>query len=240
MDAAEASKDAKESALSACEEELSDAKTAKKDTEDDLAADTATLEETEKSCRLKTNEYNERSKTREGEIEAIKIAIKILSKVADVRHEPSDNPVPPPSPVSLLQVSKDSADPKMKALELLRSTAKVTHAKALERLAQEIQAHLTGPFDEINAMVQKMIFRLMSEQKDEDDHKNWCDKELEKTNEMIENKEEKIEDLTTKLEEAEADVQDLVEQIAAAEAFIAEIDAHVKESTDIRNEGKKE
>ena len=29
------------------------------------------LEETEKSCRLKTNEWNERSKTREGEIEAI-------------------------------------------------------------------------------------------------------------------------------------------------------------------------
>merc|ERR1719191_2055606 len=94
--------------------------------------------------------------------------------------------------------------------------------------------------DEINQMVQKMIFRLMSEQKDEDDHKNWCDKELEKTHEMIENKEEKIEDLTMKLEEAEADVQDLVEQIKEAEAMIAEIDAHVAESTEIREEGKSE
>merc|ERR1719191_2309994 len=94
--------------------------------------------------------------------------------------------------------------------------------------------------DEINQMVQKMIFRLMSEQKDEDDHKNWCDKELEKTDTMIENKEEKIEDLETKLEEAKADVQDLTEQIADAEAFIAEIDAHVKESTEIREEGKSE
>merc|ERR1719389_314479 len=118
--------------------------------------------------------------------------------------------------------------------------AKVTHAKALERLAQEIQAHLTGPFDEINAMVQKMIFRLMSEQKDEDDHKNWCDKELEKTDTMIENKEDKIEDLTAKIEEAEADVQELTQQIKDAEAMIAEIDEHVKESTDIRNEGKSE
>merc|ERR1719482_238495 len=154
MDAAEDSKDAKESALSSANEELSDAKAAKADTEEDLEADSATLSETEKSCRLKTNEWNERSKTREGEIEAIHVAIKILSKVADVRHEPSDNPVPPPSPVMLLQVSKDSADPKMKAIDLLRTTAKITHAKALERLAQEIQAHLTGPFDEINAMIQ--------------------------------------------------------------------------------------
>merc|ERR1719387_2579215 len=89
-------------------------------------------------------------------------------------------------------------------------------------------------------MVQKMIFRLMSEQKDEDDHENWCDKELEKTDTMIENKEEKIESLTLKLEEAKADVADLAQQIKAAEAMISEIDAHVKESTDIRNEGKKE
>merc|ERR1719387_471067 len=89
-------------------------------------------------------------------------------------------------------------------------------------------------------MVQKMIFRLMSEQKDEDDHKNWCDKELEKTDTMIENKEEKIESLNLKLEEAKADVADLAQEIKAAEKMISEIDAHVEESTDIRNEGKSE
>merc|ERR1719265_3037863 len=57
---------------------------------------------------------------------------------------------------------------------------------------------------------------------------------------MIENKEEKIETLNTKLEEAKADVQDLAEEIKAAQTMLSEIDAHVKESTDIRNEGKKE
>merc|ERR1719316_1922059 len=57
---------------------------------------------------------------------------------------------------------------------------------------------------------------------------------------MIENKEDKIETLTTKIKEAKADVQDLAEQIKQAEAMISEIDAHVKESTEIRNEGKSE
>merc|ERR1719197_1158522 len=57
---------------------------------------------------------------------------------------------------------------------------------------------------------------------------------------MIENKEEKIDTLATKIEEAKADVQDLAEDIKQAEAMIAEIDAHVKESTEIRNEGKSE
>merc|ERR1719379_2175602 len=233
IDAADDSKTAKELALSNCQEELADAKSEKADTEADLEADTATLEETEKSCRVKTNEWNERSKTRAHEIEAIEAAIGILEKVTEVRTENHGRDF------SFLQVS-ESKDPKMKAVNLLRSVAKVTHAKALERLAQQIQAHLTGPFDEINQMVQKMIFRLMSEQKDEDDHKNWCDLELEKTNAMKDNKEDKIEKLEANLQEAKADVQDLAEEIKAAETMISEIDAHVKESTDIRNEGKSE
>merc|ERR1719224_101430 len=57
---------------------------------------------------------------------------------------------------------------------------------------------------------------------------------------MIENKEDKIETLTTKIEEAKADVMDLAEDIKQAETMISEIDAHVKESTDIRTEGKSE
>merc|ERR1719389_130540 len=118
--------------------------------------------------------------------------------------------------------------------------AKVTHAKALERLAQEISVHMNAPFDEINQMVQKMIFRLMAEQKDEDDHKNWCDQELEKTETMIEHKEDKIKDLTTKIDEMKADVMDLTEDITSASDMVAEIEAHMEKSTELRNEGKAE
>merc|ERR1719436_7470 len=64
-------------------------------------------------------------------------------------------------------------DPKARAIQLLRESARQTHSKALERLAQQISAHLTGPFDEVNNMIEKMIFRLNQEQKDEDDHRNW-------------------------------------------------------------------
>merc|ERR1712060_1009054 len=90
---------------------------------------------------------------------------------------------------SLLEVSKN---PKVRAVELLRQSAQETHSKALERLAQEISAHLTGPFDEVNNMIEKMIFRLMQEQKDEDDHKHWCDLELNKTDESISDKDAKM------------------------------------------------
>merc|ERR1719240_1425967 len=117
----------------------------------------------------------------------------------------------------------------MRAVNFLRAEARVTHSKALERLAQEVAAHLTGPFDEVNNMVQKMIFRLMAEQKDEDDHKNWCDLELEKTNSSKINKEDKIESLTAKIDDAKATVEKLVQEIKEAQEMIAAINAHVQE-----------
>merc|ERR1719327_2101636 len=85
-----------------------------------------------------------------------------------------------------------------------------------------------------------MIFRLMAEQKDEDDHKNWCDLELEKTNTSKINKEDKIEELTAKIDAATAKVQKLAEDIKEATAMVSAIDAHVAKATEIREIGKKE
>ena len=74
------------------------------------------------------------------------------------------------SAVSFLQVR----DPRVKAVNLLREAAREAHSKSLQKLAQEISTY-DGPFDKIKAMIEKMIFRLMGEQKDEDEHKLWCE-----------------------------------------------------------------
>ena len=59
---------------------------------------------------------------------------------------------------------------------MLKMEETKVNSKALQRLAQAIAAY-EGPFDKINQVIQKMILRLMTEQKDEDDHKDWCDPE---------------------------------------------------------------
>merc|ERR1719240_722593 len=59
-----------------------------------------------------------------------------------------------------------------------------------------------------------MIFRLMSEQKDEDDHKNWCDLETEKSTESKDDKDEKIEMFKKKISEHDAAIKLLVKKIA--------------------------
>merc|ERR1719160_1447419 len=168
-------------------------------------------------------------------------AIKILAKSAGVRTEAPSNPIPPASPVSFLQLNGvRTNDPKMKAVVLLKDAAKDTNSRALERLAVEVAAHLTGPFDQVNNMIEKMIFRLMDEQKKEDEHKLWCDQEIEKTETMKEDKEEKIKDLKAEIKVENAAVQTLTEEISEAEKMISDIVAFMKEATEIRETGKKE
>jgi DNA repair exonuclease SbcCD ATPase subunit len=125
-------------------------------------------------------------------------------------------------------------------VKILIAEAQKTHSKALRRLAQQITAHLAGPFDDINQMIQKMIFRLMAEQKDEDDHKNWCDMELEKSTESKEDKEDKKEELENKIAEATATIQELTEEVTTLTDEISEIVASIKEATETRNTDKAE
>merc|ERR1719321_2281886 len=176
------------------------------ETEKALSGDTATLEQTDKECKTVTGEWEERSGIREGEIKAMDMAVKILSKVTGVRN-PDTHEIPKKALMEATsRVDQDTAsyeakmagisflqleDPKTKAVNLLRRAATQAHSKALQKLAQEISSY-DGPFDKIKQMIQKMIFRLMSEQKDEDDHKNWCDMETEKSTESKEDKDEKV------------------------------------------------
>jgi hypothetical protein len=243
LKAANKSKDKKEKELGATKRDIEDAEKAKKSTESDLKDDSASLSDTEDSCRTKSSEWDARSKTRTLEIEAMDQAIKILAKSTGVRTEAPGNPVPPPSPVTLIQLSQVRAlvnDPKMKAVALLKETAQDTHSRALERLAVEVAAHLNGPFDQVNNMIEKMIFRLMDEQKQEDEHKLWCDQEIKKTETMKEDKEQKIKDLKAEIKVEDGEVAELTKEITAAEEMLSDIRTFVGEATEIRNTGKKE
>jgi len=243
IDAAKKSKGKKEKELGNTEKALKQAESDLKNENDDLDADSASLSKTDESCATKADEWAARSKTRTLEGEAMDEAIKILGKATGVRTEAPGNPVPPASPVALFQVIQNrrpASDPKMKAVALLRAAAKDAHSRALEQLAVEVSAHLNGPFDAVNNMIQKMIFRLMDEQKQEDEHKLWCDQEIEKTNTMKEDKEDKIKELNADIKSEKAAVAKLTEEIKNADKMVSDITSFVKEATEIRNTGKKE
>merc|ERR1719163_955886 len=127
---------------------------------------------------------------------------------------------------SFLQV-----DPPMrKAMALLRKAAGSAHSKALAKLATQIETY-DGPFDKIKQMIEKMVFRLMAEQKDEDDHKLWCDDELAKATESKEEKTEKVDLLKLKTREMDSSIKVLARKVSENDEKTAEINDYIKQET---------
>merc|ERR1719346_543669 len=213
----------------------------RRDTQNDLDADKNTLESTRQSCDQKAAEFSERSKVRSAEREAIHTAVGILAKVSGVRTEAPENPALPQPVVfgqlSFLQLPNPEFE---KAVELLRQDAKVTHSKAISQLAAAIAANDEGPFDQAINSIEKMVFHLQNEQREEDDHKNWCDLELEKTNASILDKEDKLDELNGKIDVAETRANLLLREIGEADEEVATIVQHMKEAAEIRETGRDE
>merc|ERR1719231_2165368 len=147
----------------------------------------------------------------------MKEAISILKEVTSVR-TPEDKGVETTFEGTSFIQKVD--DPRAKIVNLLRQAAqkdKKAQLKDLVKLADKIASMSKAPgdtvFAQIKNMIEKMVFRLMKEQKDEDDHKNWCDKELTTTNQTIDDK-------NTKKEELQTSIDSLTAQIASLEADI--------------------
>jgi len=202
-------------------------------------ADQQVLDETKMTCRTRSDEYDRRTKTRAGETAAMAEAIEILEKITGVR-------TPESKGVTLLQLSatKKVADPKAAIVNLLRKAGSKKQTAALSKLADKIaalkQTPGSGTFDQIKNMIEKMVFHLMSEQTDEDNHKNWCDKELETTTMMIEDKNATKEELQASIDQLSAEIESLAAAIEENTKAIAAIDAEVEEQTAIRAEDKAE
>jgi len=219
-----------------------------------LVDDSTSLDNTNKECELKNQEWETRSATRAGEIEAIQMAQKILSKVTGVRN-PDEHEIAQKALIeSRARIQQDTSlikaetgvvsflqvvDPKAKAVNLLREAAKAGHSKALQDLAEQLRTY-EGPFDKVNGMIQKMIFRLMSEQKDEDDHKNWCDLETEKNLESKEDKRGKIEGMTASITQLNAAISLLTEKITENDAKVEQITEYQATEKALREENHKE
>merc|ERR1719240_2596448 len=144
-----------------------------------------------------------------------------------------------------LPAARKDADPAQAIVNLLRKAGSTKQTAALAKLADKIaalrkQTPGSGVFDQIKNMIQKMIFHLASEQKDEDDHKNWCDKELNITEMMIEDKTKTKNALDASINQLEAEIETLTTAIKDNTKSIAASQKSIEEMTSERQEQKAE
>jgi chromosome segregation ATPase len=172
-------------------------------------------------------------------------AIEALEKITGVR-APADKGI---EETTLLQLARKhaDADPAQAIVTLLRKAGSTKQTAALSKLADKIAALTkqkqtpgSGVFDQIKNMIQKMIFHLMSEQKDEDDHKHWCDKELNITEMMIKDKTKAKNALDASINQLSAEVDSLTTAIKDNTKAIAANQKSIEEMTSARQEQKAE
>merc|ERR1719207_481279 len=113
-------------------------------------------------------------------------------------------------------------------------------AKLADKIEKLGQMPGSGTFDQIKNMIEKMIFHLIDEQKNEDEHKHWCDKEITNTELMITEKTEKSEDLDSTITQLAEKIQNLANGITDNQKFIADTEDEITSRTEDRAEDKKE
>merc|ERR1719281_1576497 len=248
IDAAKLSKEAKTQVKGQKGSDLATAESTLKEATAGRDADQTVLDDTKTTCRQRGEEFDERMKTRAGETKAMSEAIEALEKVTGVR-TPEDKGIEASGDLKLLQLGRRDADPALNNIvNLLRKAGSTKQTAALSKLADKIaalrqsagQTPGSGVFDQIKNMIQKMIFHLMSEQKDEDDHKHWCDKELNITEMMIGDKTKTKNALDATINQLTAEIDSLTTAIKDNTKSIAAMQKSIEDATSERQEQKAE
>jgi len=201
-----------------------------------LTEDTEMLSSLKTSCATKTKEYEERSKTRTQEIQAISETVKILND--DDALELFKKTLPGPAePAVFLQVS-------MRA----KSKAKVRQARSfLKNMMYQDPRHSgnyrmmlsqmknrKGGFEKILGMIDNMVEILGKEQEDDDSQKEFCIAEVDKTEDEIKLLEGNVADVDSIIAEKADAIQGISQEIAAVKNGIKELDKSVAAVTEQR------
>jgi len=193
-----------------------------------LIEDKKFLSELEKDCGTKEEEWNTRCKIRAEELLAIGDTIKILND--DDALDLFKKTLPSPS---LLQTQTTSGAVKQRVWRILKGSSGDTRvgliALALRSTSQSV-------FDKVIGMIDEMVGLLQEEQVSDDQKKQYCEAELDKTEDKKKSLERKVDDLLKAQEEGKETLATLGEEIEALSDGIKALDKQVAEATENRKE----
>jgi len=222
--------DTKTSELAAADEKNAESKENLEDSRNVLAADTKFLANLKEQCQNIDQEYEERTKTRQLEIQATSKALAFLS--SDEAHDlftRTFNFIQIHSSVSNKRRTQIS-----KALVLASQKFKDPRLSALAT-----QARLDA-FTKVKKSIQDMVDKLLKEKGDEIKHKDFCIEELNSNEQDTDNKERDKADLTAQIEDLGMSIDTLAKEIDTLKAEIAELGIQMKRAGEDREKQNKE
>jgi len=230
ISAAKKELEAKKMQIAAQIQAIADASEELEDTQASLASDQKFLINLKKMCEEETKLHEASKKTMMEEMKAIQETVKILND--DDALEMFKKTVP--SPDSFLQT-------KMSVRSKARSKAKVgMRLKSRSAMSEDPNARSTDQFAELKKMITSMISDMKQEQKDDDNHKEWCTKEFDLTEDSVKSVQEVIDTHNQKITEKGNELGSLKEALDAVKQEIVDIDNSLLLSGAQRSQEKSE
>jgi len=218
--------DTKTQELATTDEKNAQAKEDLEDTRNTLSADEEFLLMLKEKCSVTDEEWEERQKTRQTEMQACSKALAVLS--SDDAHDLFKNTF---NPNSFLQTGMEGA--RNKAYTVLMNA----HSPRLSAMASRVRL---DAFTKVKKAIDDMITQLGKEKEDEIKHKDFCTDELNQNQLQTEKKEREKSDLEAKIEDLELTIKTLTEQIDQLKAEIAEMQVQMKRAGEDREKENKE
>jgi len=200
--------DKKQEEKATADQDLAQAKEDRENTRNSLSADEQFLLDVKEKCRMTDEEWEERTKTRQEEMQAISKAISILHN-DDARDQFN-------KALGFLQVTSNG---RVQASTVLREAGDRLSKPQLAAIASKV---IHGEaFEKVFAAIDQMVVELNAEMKDEIKHKDFCvaslnenerDTETEERNKA--DSEARINNLNAKIEGLTNDINTLADEIA--------------------------
>jgi len=228
--AATESKNKKAGELADTDEKLANLKTDLDDTRAKLSADEQYLMMLKEKCEMTDKEWEERTKTRQLEMEAVSKALAILS--SDDAHDTFTR--------TFSFVQEEGASTRamrFQAVDVLTAVAKKIQSPRLAAIASKVRL---DAFTRVKKAIDDMIAQLLKEKADEIKHKDFCVDEFNQNLVSTERKDREKSDLTAKIEDLKMTIETLTKEIAALKAENAEMEVQLKRAGENREKENKE
>merc|ERR1719155_323584 len=204
------------------------------DTQEGLEEDKKFLADLEKKCKTAQADFEANQKVRSEELLALSDTIKILND--DDALEMFKKTLPGAS-ASLMQVKVSTSSMREQALAVLEAArgAKKSDRQRLDYIMLAIRGKKFG-FDKVLKMIDDMVDLLGSEQRDDNDKKEYCEMQFDTADDKKKALERDVSKLEAAIETSKETIATLAGEIKALGDGIAALDKQVAEATEQRKE----
>jgi len=205
---------------------IEDIKADSKDTAEKLVDDKKFLADLKKECAKKEEDWAAISKERKAELLAIADTITMLN--SDEALELFKKTLPSAAS-SFMQVTATSAALQKRALDTLRLAMHKGSVK-VDLIALALHGR-AGDFTKVLGMIDEMVSVLKGEQGDDDEKKEYCNKEIDSSEDKIKGFELDVKDASAAINDAKETVATLEKEMAALVISLQQLDIAVTAST---------